>query len=37
MKYIGHGDKEIVEKILLSIEAKKRIKRLKRVSISDRV
>lgn len=37
MKYIGHGGKEIVEKILLSIEAKKRIKGLRGVSISDRV
>ncbi len=37
MRYIGHGGKEIVERILPSIESKKRIKGLKRVSITDRV
>ncbi len=33
----GHGGKEIVEKALPPIEAKKRIKGLKRVSVTDRV
>ena len=37
MKYIGHGGKEITERILSPNEAKERIKGLKRVSITDRV
>ena len=37
MQYIGHGGKEIVEKALPPIEAKKRIKGLKQVSVTDRV
>ena len=37
MKYIGHGGKEIVERVLPPIEAKKRIKELKRIAITDRV
>ena len=37
MKYIGHGRKEIVERILLPKEAKKRIKGLKQITVTDRV
>ena len=39
MKYIGHGGKEIIERILSSIEAKQTIQDqgLKRVSVTDRV
>jgi len=37
MKYIGHGEKELVERILPPIEAKKRIKELKRIAVTDRV
>ena len=37
MKYIGHGGKEILERILPPIEAKKRIKGLKRIEVTDRV
>ena len=37
MEYIGHGGKEIVERILPIIEAQKRIKGLKRVPVSSRV
>ena len=37
MKYIGHGGKEIVERIFPPIESKKRIKELKRISVTDRV
>jgi len=37
MKYIGHGGKELVERILPPIEAKKRIKELKRIAVTDRV
>ena len=37
MKYIGHGGKEITERILSSNEAKQRIKGLKQVSVTDRV
>lgn len=37
MQYIGHGSKEIVEKVLPPIEAEKRIEGLKRISVTDRV
>lgn len=37
MQYMGHGGKEIVERILPIIEAQKRIKGLKRVPVSVRV
>ena len=37
MKSIGHGGKELVERILLPIEVKKRIKGLIQVSVSSRV
>ena len=37
MKCIGHGDKEIVERILSSSVAKQRMQGLKRVSVTDRV
>jgi len=37
MKYTGHSGKEIVERVLPPIEAKKRIKELKRIAITDRV
>jgi len=37
MRYIGHGGKEIVERILPPIESKKRIKELKRIAVTDRV
>ena len=37
MKYIGHGGKEIVERVLPYIEAKKRIKGLKQATVTDRV
>lgn len=37
MKYIGHGGKEIVERVLPPIEAKKRIKGLKQITVTDRV
>ncbi len=37
MKYTGHGGKEIVERVLPPIEAKKRIKGLKRIAVTDRV
>ncbi len=37
MKYIGHGGKELVERVLPSIEAKKRIKGLKQIPVSSRV
>ena len=37
MKYIGHGGKEIVERVLSPIEAKKRIKGLKKIAVTDRV
>lgn len=37
MKYVGHGDKEIVERVLSPIEAKKRIKELKKIAVTDRV
>ena len=37
MKYIGHGRKEIVERILPPKDAKKRIKGLKQITVTDRV
>jgi len=37
MKYLGHGGKEIVERILPPIETKKRIKGLKQITVTDRV
>jgi len=37
MKYIGHGGKEIAERILSSSEAKQWMQGLKRVSVTDRV
>jgi len=40
VKYIGHGNKEIVERVLSPIEAKekiKKIKELKEVVISSRI
>jgi sulfate adenylyltransferase len=37
MKHIGHGGREIVERVLLSIEAKKQIKGLKKIAVTDRV
>jgi len=38
MKYIGHGGKEIVGRVIpSSSEAKKRIKGLKRVAITGRI
>jgi len=37
VKYIGHGGKEIIERILPLNEAKERIKGLKQVSVTDRV
>ena len=37
MKYTGHSGKEIVERVLPPQEAKKRIKGLKRIAVTDRV
>lgn len=37
MKYLGHGGKEIVERVLSPIEAKKQIKGLKQITVTDRV
>jgi len=37
MKYVGHGGKEIVERVLTPLEAKERIEGLKRVGITARV
>ncbi len=37
MRYIGHGGKEIIERVLPPLEVKERIKGLKEVSITDRV
>ena len=37
MKYIGHGGKEIVERVIPPSEVKKRIKGLKRVAITGRI
>jgi len=37
MRYIGHGGKEIIERVLPPIEAKKRIKGLKRIAVTGRV
>ena len=37
MKHIGHGGKEIVERVLPPIETKKRIKGLKQITVTDRV
>jgi len=38
MKYIGHGGKEIIERVISSpSEAKERIKGLKRVAVSGRI
>ena len=37
MKYTGHSGKEIVERVLPSQAAKKRIKGLKRIAVTDRV
>jgi sulfate adenylyltransferase len=37
MKYIGHGGKELVERVLPPKEVKKRIKGLKQITVTDRV
>jgi len=37
MEYIGHGGKEIIERVLPYTEAKKQIKGLKQVTVTDRV
>jgi len=37
MQYIGHGNKEIIERVLSTIDAKEKIKGLKKVTISSRV
>jgi len=37
MKYIGHSGKEIIERVLSTIDAKEKIKGLKKVAISSRV
>jgi len=36
MNYEGHGDKEIVERVMPALEAKEKIRKLKQVSISGR-
>ncbi len=37
MKYLGHGGKEIIERVLPPIEAKERIKGLIQITVTDRV